>query len=71
MFFKILMICVGQNLSKEFLISAKMDRKWLKIAKKLEKKNKQKMYIRFQRIALDVYYGFGKNRSMFVTHLFS
>ena len=66
-FLKIQMI----HRSKSFLrvsYFCKNGGKWFKIAEKCPKK--RKMFLRFQRIALDVSYDFGRNRSMFLMVVF-
>ena len=67
MFLKILMTCRSKCFL-EFLISIKTDRRALRFVEKCTKK--RDMFLRFQRIALDVSYGFGQNRSMFLIVVF-
>ena len=67
MFLKILMICG----SKCFLRVSYFSTNSQKIVENRRKRHKKRnMFLRFQRIALDVSYGFGRNRSMFLIVVF-
>ena len=53
---------------KSFLFLQKLTENRSKSLKNAQKK--RNMFLRFQRIALDVSYGFGRNRSMFLIVVF-